>query len=83
MTMIEKVARVFAYAHYARQFPKGDSRDLEKLKNNWQPFADDARTAIEAMREPPDDVGHKFEMHHTGYAALWRTMIDAALKEQP
>lgn len=76
MTRIEKVARALYLDLYPHDLQFEDWKDMKSS------YMQSARAAIEAMREPPDDVGHKFEMHYTGYEALWRTMIDTALKEE-
>lgn len=77
MTMIEKVARVLC------------ERDPEAALSgaDWRGYADDARAAIEAMREPT------WPMEESGWesypkvgefpvpAELWEAMIDRALKD--
>ena len=70
MTMIEKVARALA----AKQ----------ETENEFRFYMDSARAAIEAMREPTEEMLKSFY----GDAPIeqwlgndWRDMIDAALKE--
>ena len=74
-SMIERVARAMAGADNG-------------APTTWRLYADDARVAIAAMREPTDHVrraGDKMiESHPPGAPAdlLWKSMIDAALSEE-
>jgi hypothetical protein len=85
--MIERVARRLAAKHYSERFslPADHPQVAANVDGNWHVFADDARAAIEAMREPPfpiiramlntkDDDGG--DLH----ARKWEAAIDAALE---
>jgi hypothetical protein len=53
------------------------------VNDNWGLFVDDARCAIEAMREPTEAMtkaGNKHTDWADGADAAWESMIDEALK---
>jgi hypothetical protein len=54
MSMVEKVARAICERHYSKRFNKTiDHIHVQmNVKANWTDFVQDARAAIEAMREP-------------------------------
>jgi len=73
MTMIEQVARAICKTHGAF--------DPDALTNGvaaWKYYVPEARAAIAAMREPPDEI--RLEAGQTQYEA-YQAIIDAALKE--
>ncbi|MBN9034971.1 MAG: hypothetical protein J0H53_02785 [Rhizobiales bacterium] len=80
--MVERVARRLAAGRYAH-VGGADAETLVKGKPNWMSCVDDARTAIEAMREPTDAmVDAAYGRERTGTErGNWRAMIDAALTE--
>lgn len=72
MNMIEKVARAIALSNRA---PDSD---------DWPVYVNDAKAAIEAMREPTEvmvEDGQDARLDGGGYYDVWRAMIDAALRE--
>lgn len=89
MNMVEKVARAMAARDSG---PEGSSL----FKTHWGEFGDgykeSARTAIEAMREPTEQMvlpGFDALMEldartgeDYGIESIWRAMIDAALSEK-
>ena len=89
--MIERGARALAAKHYAKRFnrPADDPNVVGNVHANWNIFADDARTVIEAMREPTqemcmaadalDEVSKGVLITPIPYRA-WEAMIDEALK---
>lgn len=73
-SMIERVARAIAKGEYG-----------ENVDDVWHTCIDDARAAIEAMREPTEamlDAGYGAEPTGAALVAPWEAMIDAALAEQ-
>ena len=88
--MIERVAAaMWERTHDGRWDDWGDGQDESRIIHR-----DDARAAIEAMREPTDAMeaaGDDTFVYYTHSTSLldgdatvcWRAMIDAALKEQP
>ncbi|TCP94486.1 hypothetical protein C8J42_101952 [Sphingomonas sp. PP-CE-1A-559] len=74
-SMIERVARAMASADNG-------------APTTWRLYADDARIAIAAMREPTDHVSRAGEEMIDGHTPgapvdlLWKSMIDAALSEE-
>ena len=94
--MIERVAKALCLSKYASELADG-LLDLgaatldDHVAQTWRDFTDDARAAIEAMREPGDvalsagssamnghptyDAGHRVRTLHVG----WNAIIDAAL----
>jgi hypothetical protein len=83
--MIERVARAICAA--------SGSPDPDEIWNGhplWEEFSDDARAAIEAMREPTEPMMQAAESEAEAYFGngqerlepeqVWRVMIDAALK---
>ena len=73
--MIERVARAIARPE-----------DWDELKPHWhEVFREQARAAIEAMREPTKrmvDAGRDEDTLTGAIASVWAVMIDAALKGQ-
>lgn len=92
-TMIEKVARALAAKHYADRFSKAanDEHVNMNVDGNWPIFTDDAKVAIQAMREPSEkvlDAGLMVFCELDGVCSsefvlneVHKAMIDAALKE--
>jgi len=95
MTMLEKVAQRLAYEDMRATKPAaafGDAAPLlwkvlnEGRREYWR---DLARAALEAMRDPPDEMCAEVLDHLRGQAVdglnwvrlPYRSMIDAALKE--
>ncbi|MCA3704275.1 MAG: hypothetical protein INF12_14730 [Methylobacterium sp.] len=84
MKMVEKVARALCAKHYAKRFCVAlDDPHVTANMHNWPNFKDNARTSIEAMREPTAEMWAAWEEHaDTGDVEdEWRAMIDAALRE--
>lgn len=105
MTMVDKVARALA----ANAWRRGNSRDTnfysmrypggeaDYVSQQSHLYMDDARAAIEAMREPTaqmltethelvigfggDDGTYNIHCEDWQAKDVWMTMIDAALKE--
>jgi hypothetical protein len=81
MTMIEKVARALAKV-YARGTGDDEVAANRYADSFWRKFKDDARAAIEAMREPTDAMlGAGEGETHDDPAPVWAAMIDRALSE--
>ena len=91
--MIERVARVLALTENKRQIESGGDLEID-----WPDYVDDARSAIESMREPAPGmsiagVKAMSAAMPDGYVAsaaifgqpkdVWQGMIDAALKGEP
>jgi hypothetical protein len=92
MTMVEKVARAIVIAQFRRQYIGtlkniGAMIEIDKV---WPEFANEARAAIEAMREPTDEMieAHSYRNHgsikeRTHFAAdaihSCHALIDGAL----
>jgi hypothetical protein len=79
--MVERVARALCRSKSAAQ-PGGW---IERhINENWPVFMDDARTAIEAMREPTEAMLTAAHVHGKNHAIemrqAWRDMIDEVLK---
>lgn len=81
--MVERAARALCRSK-AQGVP--DSWMENHVNTNWLPFAHDAKTVIEAMREPTDGmIAAAMAINHPScYSAdpddEWRAMIDEALK---
>jgi hypothetical protein len=82
--MVEQVARALCAARYnapeGKHLPAFKQAQVEK---HWQLFVDDARIAIEAMREPTDDMvrcrwGWVMGLAQRDVLRVWQDMIDAA-----
>lgn len=71
MSMIDRVAN----AIIDMNFPDAVAVDLPIVEH----YTRQARTIIEAMREPMPDADFRFEKISPAYKAVWREMIDAAL----
>jgi hypothetical protein len=69
--MVERVAQAIADKHF----------DTRTGAVGWTAYIDDARAAIEAMREPTPKV-IKAGIRVGAGAWMWRTMIDAALENR-
>lgn len=71
LSMIERVAKAISAAQ-------------TQTPDMWQAFLPEARAAIEAMREPTEEMVWSHEVPHYGpdeAREAWRAMIDAAMKE--
>lgn len=88
MTLIEKMARGLSVANDMEP----DRVITATGMLQWQAFADDARAALQAAREPSEAMIHKgrFALEcetsftpEQGVERCWYAMIDAALSEQP
>lgn len=95
MNMIEKVARSLATIAYRRAhetdekfvsslYPHGETEFVDK---RFAFYVDDAKAAIEALREPSSwmlneavQISEDQASNVSGYE-YWQRMIDAALKE--
>lgn len=88
-TMIERVARSLCARHYRDRYgkPSSDPHVQMNVDGNWHLFSEDARAAIEAMREPTDimqSAGCQAIYHSDRdwrANAAYRAMLDAALGE--
>jgi hypothetical protein len=75
MDMVERVAKAIA------------TKALGEVGRDYDPFAVQkcipyARAAIEAMREPTEEMFKAGDLHDTyDFTVAWRPMIDAALEE--
>lgn len=91
MTMIERVAKALYENFFTDEWPPADAPDLGMDADN---FRKAARAAIEAMREPTEEMikrGHLcdplgVDVKAGGeaedvYGTTWRAMIDAALAD--
>lgn len=94
MTMVERVARRlcrrFHLAGYGGEISDAIARYIEvSVEHDWHKWADDARVAIEAIREPTEammDVGGEARWRSPirdpdNVREIWRAMIDASLSE--
>jgi len=69
--MVEKVARAMA---------ERNNDYCERGLLQWPAYEDDARAAIEALREPTPEMVKAAELHTIGTPRTpWQAMIDAAL----
>src|SRR5262249_20179530 len=91
--MVERVARAIARAHGKRRantdsaYFHANYPTVDKYVDQmWPVHADDARTAIEAMREPTEGMlnpgNPPYRFYPTEMRELWIAMIDAALAEK-
>lgn len=89
MRMIEKVARAIARKHHDVDrdgiFP--DSKTLDwAADQTWKLHVGSAIAAIEAMREPTDNMRHNAQPMYDdpcSVSGIWDTMIATALSEAP
>ena len=74
MNMIEKVARALVNS--------ADVTHVNWKEKDWPEFVEQARVAIEAMREPTEEIKNveTGSIHYT-QVELWNEFINAALKE--
>lgn len=87
MNMIERVAKGIAQDYYMRRFKLPADNDLMtiELKGNWQLWANEAKAAIAAMREPDlkmIEAGDTAIETYRASVLAWRAMIDVALTEE-
>lgn len=77
MTMIEKVAKAIYYSNC------GDEQGVfENIDASYkQLFIDEAKAAIEAMREPTEEMIKHLTVDDQDAIPYYKAMIDAALKE--
>ena len=78
--MIERVARALAIADGMHPEAVSNGEDAVPV---WTLYVDDARAAIEAMREPTDvmvDAGYAVTVDDE--TEVWQAMIDAALSQK-
>lgn len=75
--MVERVARAIAGEAFAESH-EGDA------ESEWQKVKHLARAAIEALREPTEEMewlgDDAHDPHVRNASEIWQTMIDAALK---
>ena len=77
MEMIERVARAICLA---RGGLDPDAKQIGSKALVWEAFSDQARAAIEAMREPTDAMkAAASEPKNSDWDEIWHPMIDAAL----
>ena len=87
-SMIERVARAICRANCT---PDMSAEDIDcQEENAWDMWVPEARAAIEAMREPTEEMLYcgdaqisDWDRTHEDVRAAWHAMIDAALKEKP
>ena len=77
MTMIERVAQAFYKHFFEGDWPPETEVDIGMGADD---FREAARAAIEAMREPTEAMAETV-VDDDDAKAIWRDMIDAALKE--
>ncbi len=82
--MVERVARTLCLRHYRDRFPQMADESIQRnVDGNWHLFTKEARTAIEAMREPTSKMVERGLDWADGWAdaarQCWQVMIDAAL----
>lgn len=73
MTMIEKVARALANS--------ADVTHVNWEEQDWPEFIEQAKAAIEAMREPNEEMWNACDNWNDSPTETWPKMINAALKE--
>lgn len=84
MNMIEKVARAIAL----QQGANWDAKDFTETLGGEEPyemvsgFEDIAKAAIQAMREPSEEIIEAMKDNIGPLAEMWRGGIDAALTEK-
>lgn len=77
MTTLERVARAMAHAWYLNDFEPDEAAAL--ASRDFDDFLEPVRAALEAMREPSEDVKWTaFEDVRRGKDG-WEAMIDAIL----
>lgn len=76
INMIERVARAIRHSRNPTIFPKWDDLDI-KIKLMYYK---EAKAAIEAMREPTEEMIELFN-DHDWIDRYWEPAIDAALKD--
>lgn len=85
MSKIEEVAKALCKRHYTKRFGKSpsDAHVVMNVEANWRDFAEEAQVAIEAMREPNEDMLDAMNEHAGSIAPeyAWADAIDAALKD--
>lgn len=80
MGMIEKVAKAMASAESG---PEGSALFSVHWDEFGDGYMDSARVAIEAMREPTEEMELAGSIHpHAASHECWCAMIDAALAEE-
>lgn len=80
MTMVEKVARaLFEYQRSLNNVYVPPWDEHLELKNYWYALAS---AAIEAMREPTEEMLAATQLRNGVTKPVWAVMIDAALAEK-
>jgi hypothetical protein len=86
-SMVERVARALHQVADDRSSPDCKVPWGECLPNYHALILEDARAAIEAMREPTDLMGNGLPVGYRpgsmSAREIWSAMIDEALKEHP
>lgn len=83
MTMIEKVARALAKRNYEMCYYDPEERDklvIKDVDEKWKLFVDEAKAAIEALREPTPEL-LKIASDHLHTYSMWQAIIDEMLKD--
>lgn len=85
--MVERMARVLASHYYQKRFVTIEDAPLRRgVEANWHKFVKEALEAIEAMREPTEQMKEVGRCQipsslaaKEDAARVWLAMIDAAL----
>lgn len=77
--MAERVARALSAKRHLRM-GGADAETLVQGIPNWHYCVDDAKVAIEAMREPTPEMADAASCLRADPNEIWDAMIDAALK---
>jgi hypothetical protein len=72
MEPLERAAKAIA----KRNYPGASEADIEEM---WGGYVDDARTVLEAIREPSEGMLEPFGIHKARMKMNWKAMIDAIL----
>jgi hypothetical protein len=81
--MVERVARAIAKVDlvFCLECGSADPGLPALLDRRWRDYAEAARAAIEAMREPNVRMIAAGQRYEGDVIDVWRAMIDAALRE--
>jgi hypothetical protein len=87
MNMIEKVARALCKEFIKLNSPNHSSNTIERaIENSWPCYIETAKAAIEAMKEPTEEMSQAYDSYWSGNAEhfnkeAWGWAIDKALNE--
>ncbi len=85
-SMIERVARAICRANCGPRMQRDEPDRVEcQVENGWSLWEDEARAAIEAMREPTERIckltAADHDMAVAEVAVVWDAMVANALRE--